>query len=193
MDQKYERILIFRCRRKPECPEKTYHVQHVSSNVSKCTGVIRRVKDYLPGDTVNLLAKAMVFPHFNYCSPLWSNLTAHHHNSLQILHNKLARMLLHADIRTPISKMLEKLKWITLNDTWKHRLLLVAFKCHRQMVPVYMPSFTFIHSTHAVSTRSHTSDTLVIPPWNIRWVRGHLNIELLPSGTDSQLISVLPE
>ena len=24
MDQKYERILIFRCRRKPECPEKTY-------------------------------------------------------------------------------------------------------------------------------------------------------------------------
>ena len=102
------------------------------------------------------------------CSPVWSNFTAYHyHNSLQILHNKLAWVLLHADIRTLIDKMLEELKWVTLDDRWKHQLLLVAFKCLRQMVPAYMPSFTFIHSTHDMSTRSHSSNTLVIPPWNI--------------------------
>ena len=105
------------------------HVQHVSSIVSKRISVIRRVKYYLPDDTVNLLAKAMVFPHFDYCSPVWSNFTAHYHNSLQILLNKLARVLLCADIRTPIHKMLEELKWVTLDDRWKHQLLLVAFKC----------------------------------------------------------------
>ena len=49
------------------------HVQHVSSNVFKRFGVIRRVKYYLPGDTVNLLVNAMVFPHFDYCSPVSSN------------------------------------------------------------------------------------------------------------------------
>ena len=77
------------------------HVQHVLSNVSKRIGVIRRVRYYLPGDTVNLLVKAMVFPHFDCCSPVWSNFTAHHHhNSLKILHNKLARVLLHEDIWT---------------------------------------------------------------------------------------------
>ena len=83
----------------------------------------------------------MVFPHFDYCSPVWSNFTAHHYNSL---HNKLARVLLHADIRTPIDKMLEELKWVTFDDRWKRQLLLVAFKCLRQMILVCMPSFTFI-------------------------------------------------
>ena len=108
-------------------------------------------------------------PHFDYCSPVWSKFTAHHHISFQILHNKLARWLLHADIKTAKSKMLEELMWATLGDRWKHQLLLVAFlKCLRKMVPVYMPSFTFIHSTHDIHTRSHTSNsTVVIPPWNI--------------------------
>ena len=37
------------------------HVNHMSSNISKRIGVIRRIKYYLPCNTVNLLAKAMVF------------------------------------------------------------------------------------------------------------------------------------
>ena len=54
------------------------HVNHMSSNISKRIGVIRRIKYYLPCSTVNLLAKAMVFPLFDYCSPVWSNFTANH-------------------------------------------------------------------------------------------------------------------
>ena len=64
------------------------HVNHMSSNISKRIGVIRRIRYYLPCSTVNLLAKAMVFPLFDYCSPVWSNFTANHHNHLQILKKK---------------------------------------------------------------------------------------------------------
>ena len=53
--------------------------------------------------------------YFDNCSPVWSNFAANHHKSLQILHNKLARVLLHADIRTPIDKMVEELNWL---NTW---------------------------------------------------------------------------
>ena len=35
----------------------------------------------------------MVFPHFDYCSLVWSSFTAHHHNGLQILHDELTRVL----------------------------------------------------------------------------------------------------
>ena len=83
----------------------------MSCNISKRIGVIRRVKYYLPGNTVNMLVKALVFPHFDYCSPVWSNSTRNHQRSLQILHNKLARVLLNADIRTPIDKMMKELDW----------------------------------------------------------------------------------
>ena len=100
----------------------------MSSNISKRIGAIRRIKYYLPCITVNSLAKAMVFPLFDYCSPVWSNFTANHHNHLQVLQNKLARVLLHADIRTPIDKMMEDLNWVKLDCRWNHQLLVFTFK-----------------------------------------------------------------
>ena len=94
----------------------------------------------------HLLAKAMVFPHFDYCSPVWSNFTTGLHNHLQILQNKLARVLLHADIRTPIDKMMEELNWLKLDDRWKRQLLVVTFKCLKEIAPVYMSSYVTFYS-----------------------------------------------
>ena len=142
------------------------HAIYVSSNVSKRIGVIGRIKNYLPQSTVNMLAKAMIFPHFDYCSSVWSNFTANHHHDLQVLQNKLARMLLHADIRTPIDKMMEDLNWNKLNCRWDNQLLIVTFKCLKQFAPSYISSvFTFMHSTHTKGTRSQTYNNLVVPPW----------------------------
>ncbi|XP_072046972.1 uncharacterized protein [Amphiura filiformis] len=101
------------------------HVNYMSSNVSKRIGVIGRVKNYLPPSTVNMLAKALVFPHFDYCSSVWNNFNAYHHHELQVLQNKLARMLLHADIRTPIDQMMEDLNWVKLNCRWDNQSLIV--------------------------------------------------------------------
>ena len=82
------------------------HIDYVSSTISKCIGVIRRVKFYLPSNTLNMLSNALVFPHFGYCSPVWSNCKAEFSNSLQILQNKLARVLLSADIRTSVDDLM---------------------------------------------------------------------------------------
>ena len=99
---------------------------------------------------------------------VWSNFTANHHNHLQILQNKLARVLLHADIRTPIDKMMEDLNWDKLDCRWNHQLLVVTFKCLKEMAPVYMSSyFTFTHSAHERTTRSRCSNTLIVPLWII--------------------------
>ena len=58
------------------------HVNYLFSNISKRIGVICRVKYYLPSKTVNMLAQALVFPHFGYCSSVWSNISLHHINEL---------------------------------------------------------------------------------------------------------------
>ena len=97
----------------------------------------------------------------------WSQ-THNHHNHLQILQNKLARVLLHADIRTPIDKMMEDLNWVKLDCRWSQQLLIVTFKCLKEIAPVYLSyCFTFTHSAHGRTTRSQCSNSLVVPPWNI--------------------------
>ena len=143
------------------------HAHYLSQNVSKRIGVICRVKYYLPCNTVNMLAKALIFPHFDYCSPVWSNFIAEYHNKLQILQNRLARILLSADIRTPVDKLMEDLGWVKLNCRWEQQLLILVFKCLTDIAPKYIScNFTFMHTTHSKGTRSQTQNALSIPSWN---------------------------
>jgi hypothetical protein len=85
------------------------HVDYLANNVSKRIGIIRRVKHYLPHDTLVMLSNALVIPHFDYASPVWSNFTHSCQTKLQILHNRLARTILSADIRTPVNEMMNLL------------------------------------------------------------------------------------
>lgn len=143
------------------------HVDYISSVVSKRIGVIRRVKFYLPSHTLNMLANALVFPHFDYCSPIWSNCNTEQSNSLQILQNKLARVLLSADIRTSILDLMQALHWNKLQERWNIQLLTIVFKCLKQDAPSYLLShFVFTSSIHSQNTRSQFCNTLVVPSWN---------------------------
>ncbi len=144
----------------------TCHVDHICKTVSKRIGVIRKVKYYLPPCTLKLLANSLVMPHFDYCSSVWSNCNADLLNSLQVHHNRLARVLTGADIRTHIDDLMNSLNWIRLNERWNSQLLILLFKCLKETAPMYLSSqFNFTQSIHSHGTRSQTFNALVIPSW----------------------------
>ena len=87
--------------------------------------------------------------------------------ALQILQNKLARVLLSADIRTPISDMMNTLCWDKLHERWNKQLLVIVFKCLHHNAPSYLSSqFIFTSSIQSKCTRSQSCNTLVLPFWN---------------------------
>jgi hypothetical protein len=142
------------------------HTNYISSCISKRIGVIRRIKYFLPKSTVIMLASALVMPYFDYCSCGWSNCNVQFSNDLQVLQNRLARILLSADIMTPIRDLLNSLNWKKLSDRWNDHLLLLTFKCLQGIAPSYLSSkFTFTDSIHSKGTRSQTFKTLVVPSW----------------------------
>ena len=107
-------------------------------------------------------------PHFDYCSPVWTNCNNTLLNSLQIYHNRLARILLSADVRTHIDDMMNSLNWVKLDKRWEKHLLVMLLKCLTQSAPSYFSShFTYIQSFHSHSTISQTSKCLLTPTWNI--------------------------
>ena len=144
------------------------HVDYISTIISKRIGVIRRVKFYLPSKTLQMLANAIVFPHFDYCSSVWSNFKLEFSNCLRILQNKLARVLLSADIRSPINDLMDALNWTRLENRWEKHLLVIVFKCLQHIAPSYLSSnFIYTSSVHSQNTRSQSSNTLVVPHYNI--------------------------
>ena len=140
-----------------------HHVDHILSNVSKRCGIVRRIKYCLPVCTLKMLAEAMIIPHFDYCSPVWSNCIKDLRSKMQIQHNKIARILLSADIRTPVDDLINSLKWLRLSDRWSNQMFLITFKCVNGTAPSYLLKFKFTHSVHDHSTRCQISNTIVVP------------------------------
>jgi len=142
------------------------HVNNICSTVSKRIGVIRKVKFYLPPCTLKLLANALVMPHLDYCSSVWSNCNTEFLHSLQVQHNRLARVLTNADIRTRIDDLMKSLNWTRLNERWNAQLLILLFKCLKGTAPMYLSSqFDFTHNSHSHGTRSQTFNSLIVPKW----------------------------
>lgn len=143
------------------------HVDYLCKNVSKRIGIIRRVKYFLPRQTVLLLSNALVMPHFDYGSTVWNNCTAEHHKRLQVLHNQLARTILSADIRTPTNDLMNSLNWVKLNNRWNNQLLVLLFKCLKNLSPCYLSSqFNFVYMNHNYSTRHSVWNSLTVPKCN---------------------------
>ncbi len=139
-------------------------IDYLSGNVSKRIGVVKRVKYFLPQKTLVMLSNALVIPYFDYASSVWSNCSATNKSHLQVLHNRLARTILSADIRTPIDIMLDSLNWIRLSERWNNHMLILTFKCIKKMCPDYLCNqFNFVHNTHNHRTRSQTTNTLIVP------------------------------
>ena len=114
-----------------------------------------------------MLSNALVIPHFDYASPVWSNCSDSYQARLQVLHNRLARTILSADIRTPINDMMNLLHWTKLSNRWKSQILIILFKCLKDISPTYLSSnFEFVHNYHNHTTRNHSSNTLIIPKIN---------------------------
>ena len=147
----------------------TWHdqIDHLSSTIAKRCGIIHRVKFCLPNYVLRMLGEALIMPHFDYCCAVWSNCSKDLLSRMQKLQNRLARILLSADFRTPISDMMDSLHWLKLNDRWSNQLLLIVFKCLKDYAPSYLSSkFVFTHSYHSYQTRHQTSNTLVVPHSN---------------------------
>jgi len=143
------------------------HVDYLSGNISKKIGVVKRVKYFLPQKTLIMLSNALVIPHFDYACSVWSNCSVTNQSHLQVLHNRLARTILSADIKTPIDDMLSSLNWIRLCDRWSNHMLTLIFKCLKNMCPDYLCNqFNFVHNNHDHITRSHTTNTLIVPKFN---------------------------
>ena len=94
---------------------------------------------------------------FDYYCTVWSNCKLDFSDSLQILHNRLTRILLNADIRTPIADLMHSLNWCKFDKRWENQLLIIFFKCLKDLAPTYLNSqFSFTESIHTKCTRSQS-------------------------------------
>ena len=131
------------------------NVDYVCKKVAKKVGVLSRLASNLTMGARISIYKAIIAPHFDYCSSLLflSNQSAF--DRLQILQNRVMRTVLKCRKLTPISFMLEALDWLSVKQRVYATTLTFVYKLRRGLLPQYLSEMvTFNSDMHMHQTRS---------------------------------------
>ena len=87
----------------------THHIDHVVSAVNRRIGFLNRVRPVLSVDSLNLIVKAFIFPQFDYCDLVWSNASKSNVQRLDVLLNRIGKIVLRVPTITSSSFVLNTL------------------------------------------------------------------------------------
>lgn len=111
------------------------HVDNMMTKVSQRLWVLRRIKEYLDLNNRCVLYTSLVPPLFDYGDVIWgdkNNLVLM--NSLHVLQNTAAKLILDKYPRYSSTQALQELKWSTLaTRSHNHRCTLI-FKCIHDLI-----------------------------------------------------------
>ena len=91
--------------------------EHVLSKILRNFNIIKRVRTFLPKETLDTLYKTFVEPHFRYCNIVWGRCNQTQLNKLQQLQNRAAHAVAKVQFdNTNHAKLLQDLGWLDIEQ-----------------------------------------------------------------------------
>ena len=92
------------------------NIHSICKKTSKGIGMPRFCKSFVSQNTLKMIYNALILPHFDYCSLVWSNCSETLKLNLQKLQNRVARVITGDNYDVRSKQILLKLGWQTLNE-----------------------------------------------------------------------------
>ena len=92
------------------------HIDMICKKASADIGAMRRIKPFVPVDTLKKVYKSLAQPYFEYCSPLWDNCGKLQKDKLQRFQSRAARILTGANYDIRSVDIIQALSWDTLDE-----------------------------------------------------------------------------
>lgn len=92
------------------------HIAKICKKVGAGIAVMKRVKPFVPNNTLTMIYNALIQPYFDYCSPLWGNCNAFLKGKLQKFQNRAARIIAGATYEIGSADVLASLGWVNLEE-----------------------------------------------------------------------------
>ena len=90
------------------------HVEMICNKAGAGIGAMRRIKEYVPINTLHTVCGALIQPYFDYCSPLWDVCNKQLKDKLQKYQNRAARIIAGARYEIRSADVLRSLAWENL-------------------------------------------------------------------------------
>lgn len=99
------------------------HVEMVVGKLSQVTGVLCKLRFFLPESIKLLLYKSLFLSYINYCHLVWGTTTLTNTNTLYRMQKKAVRCILNVPYLTPTSPLFEKLNLVPMPNVYENILI----------------------------------------------------------------------
>ena len=136
----------------------TNHIKSLSTKISQTLGRIRSFSYFLPFKIKKMVYNALLLPHFNYCSTIWSSTSESNLNLLQKLLNRACRSALQIkDLRTNTLLLHKRLQWLPIKQLLKFNTACEMYKCINNITNYNITFPPLVNNVHHYPTRNNSS------------------------------------
>ena len=139
-----------------------YHINDVSSKLSKNVGIMNRLKFFLPSNILLTIYNSFVLPYLNYCILIWGG-SSTRCERLFTLQKRAVRIISNAGYRDHSAPLFKQFKLLKLNDLYCLNLGKFMYKYNHNALPSCFNSFfTLTSNIHSYDTRSTRNKKLYV-------------------------------
>ena len=145
-------------------------INSICRKVCKSIAVMRRIKPFVPRNSLITIYNTMFLSHIDYAITVWCNCGDTNLNRLQKLQNMAMRIILNAPFRTHINDMLQTLGFMNIRDRITYATGCMMYKVRNEMTPSYLSdNFKLVNEVHSVNTRGSVNGQYYISKCNTNY------------------------
>ena len=114
------------------------HTKFLLGKISRVLRFLQYAKKFLPMQTLNLIYKGIVEPHFRYCCSVWGCCGESREETLQKLQNRTAIIVTNSSYNLPASTLLGNLKWPSINEIINGETVTMDYKSLNGLAPNFL-------------------------------------------------------
>ena len=130
------------------------HIQNITQNVARATGILYKVRQILDTNTLRNLYFTFVYPYLTYCVHVWGNACKTYLTKLGKLQDKIMRIITYSTYKAHSDSLYNALKLLKIKDIHKLSIGIFMFKYINSELPdIFISMFKCRHQVHNYNTR----------------------------------------
>ena len=131
------------------------HIEYVRSKISKCIGILHKLKFFVPQSVLFTLYNSLILPHISYCIVIWGNSSRTKIDTILRLQKKAIRICTSSDYNAHSAPLFRKLKTLNVYDLAQYHTAVLGFNYFQCLLPNVISSmFITNEQIHNYDTRS---------------------------------------
>ena len=110
------------------------HIQKTASKISQITGIMNRLKNFLPSNILQTIYNSLILPRFNYCLLAWG----HKFDRLFKIQKRAVRIVNHSKYNAHTDPIFKSRNLLKLEDIYVSQVLKFYLKFQNGLLPKYM-------------------------------------------------------